>query len=196
MSSAAAVAASTPPSAPQLAQLDRLVRDVEDRLDALRAEVATEQAHARTQNTHDAQECRRTIEETVRHTTSDECPLSCASDASLTYHAFLLLLLFLPSHLVSRPQLSRFRLELDQAIEDKVYLLERSSHAHSLVRKAERLAAGSHTHAADEPTSADARGEAGATTSDYDWRALKLELNTEIKKNIAAMHAVLEDKLR
>lgn len=86
--------------------------------------------------------------------------------------------------------------ELDKMIEDKIYLVERANHARALSRKTAALAAGdsdAHTHTdIDRP----ADTYSPAPILDRDWRALKAELNNEIKKNLSAMHATLEEKLK
>jgi hypothetical protein len=80
-------------------------------------------------------------------------------------------------------------LRVDKDIEDKLYLIERADKAHALARKSEQLAAGAAALAA-------VADDASASAAPKDIRALKNELNTELKRNVAAMHALLEEKIK
>ena len=77
--------------------------------------------------------------------------------------------------------------QLDKEVEDKIYMVERANQAQSLSRKSEQLAAGA-AAAGEGSNYSGARPE--------DLRALKSELGNEIKKNLSAMHALLEEKLK
>ena len=98
-------------------------------------------------------------------------------------------------------------LQLDKEMEDKIYMAERANQAHSLSRKSEKLAgaiADGSGASAGATGAATAGGVGGGSTSGgggsfaraEDMRSLKQDLSSEIKKNLAAMHALVEEKLR
>lgn len=78
-------------------------------------------------------------------------------------------------------------------MDDKIYLFERANKAATLARQTEALAAeaadngGAHSPSSRSP--APAVGVRG-------FQSIRSELNSEIKKNLAAMHALLEEKFR
>lgn len=77
-------------------------------------------------------------------------------------------------------------LKIDKQIEDKIYMIERAQAASQLSRKSSALA-GSAAQLSDA---------ASHSLPAHELRSLRSDLNAEIKRNLSAMHVLLEEKLQ
>jgi hypothetical protein len=96
-------------------------------------------------------------------------------------------------------RIAHLRGTIEQEITDKIYLADRALHASELSRRAETIVTNASTLPQSSPRSSYSNSKSNGNINpilSQDWRLLKSELNIEIKKNIAAMQAIMEEKIR